>query len=206
MKRFHITMFLALLLAPLLLVSCSENDTQEEEFPNWQEQNDAYFRNIYNKAMTNTDGSWKIIKSYAYEDTVPHDITANIVVEVLKEGTASGSPLFTDSVKVNYRGRLSPSASYPEGYVFDSSYQGDYDVTTARPVTFCVGALVDGFATALQHMHIGDQWRVYIPYQLGYGSSEKTGIPAFSTLVFDIALVNYFKAGDSPSYIVSERE
>ena len=93
--------FLALLLAPLLLVSCSENDTQEEEFPNWQEQNDAYFRNIYNKAMTNTDGSWKIIKSYAYEDTVPHDITANIVVEVLKEGTASGSPLFTDSVKVS---------------------------------------------------------------------------------------------------------
>ena len=90
--------------------------------------------------------------------------------------------------------------------MFDSSYQGDYDVTTARPVTFCVGALVDGFATALQHMHIGDQWRVYIPYQLGYGSSEKTGIPAFSTLVFDIALVNYFKAGDSPSYIVSERE
>ena len=193
-------MLLVLLLAPLLMVACSESDTQEEEFPNWQEQNDSYFQNIYNKAMTNTDGSWKIIKSYAFEDTVAHDITANIVVQVLNEGKGSGCPLFTDSVLVNYRGRLIPSASYSEGYVFDSSYQGDYDVTTARPVTFCVGALVDGFATALQYMHIGDHWRVYIPYQLGYGSFAKTGIPAYSTLVFDIALVAYFKAGDVMEY------
>ena len=119
-------------------------------------------------------------------------------MQVIKEGTGSGCPMFSDSVMVNYQGRLMPSASYPSGYVFDGNYTGDYNPATVKPVTFYVGGLVDGFTTALQYMHIGDRWRVYIPYQLGYGSADNGSIPAYSTLVFDVELLAYYRAGTTP--------
>jgi FKBP-type peptidyl-prolyl cis-trans isomerase FklB len=54
-----------------------------------------------------------------------------------------------------------------------------------------VDAVLEGFATALQHMHRGDHWRVTIPYQLGYGTSDYNSIPGYSTLIFDIRLVDF---------------
>jgi FKBP-type peptidyl-prolyl cis-trans isomerase FklB len=55
--------------------------------------------------------------------------------------------------------------------------------------------VVDGFSTALQNMHIGDRWLVYIPYTLGYGTTDSGTIPAYSTLVFDITLLAYYHPG-----------
>ena len=57
------------------------------------------------------------------------------------------------------------------------------------PSTFSLGGVVDGWTTALQQMHVGDVWRLYIPQSLGYGSStSNSNIPAYSTLVFDVYL------------------
>lgn len=178
-----------------VFASCSEEDNTVEEFPDWRNRNEVYFSDIWNTAKLNSDGSWKTFLSYALEDTIPTTSDDYIAVKVLREGTGSGCPMFTDSVKVNYRGRLIPSTSYPEGYVFDQSYIGEYNPATALPSTWYVGGTVDGFATALQHMHIGDYWRVYIPYTLGYGSSDSDVIPAYSTLIFDVELVAYYRAG-----------
>lgn len=197
MKRYNILLLLLALLAPLLVASCSEEDNSVEEFPDWKNRNEAYFAGILNTAKANADGSWKVFLSYALEDTIPTTNDDYIAVQVLEEGTGSGCPMFTDSVKVNYRGRLIPSTSYVDGYVFDQSYRGEYNPATALPTAMYVGGVVDGFATALQHMHIGDYWRVYIPYWLGYGASGSSGIPGYSTLIFDIALVAYCRAGDS---------
>lgn len=178
-----------------VFASCSEEDNTVEEFSDWRNRNEVYFSDIWNTAKLNSDGSWKTFLSYALEDTIPTTSDDYIAVKVLREGTGSGCPMFTDSVKVNYRGRLIPSTSYPEGYVFDQSYIGEYNPATALPSTWYVGGTVDGFATALQHMHIGDYWRVYIPYTLGYGSSDSDVIPAYSTLIFDVELVAYYRAG-----------
>lgn len=199
MIKLHkiIYLFLVLLL-PAVFTACSESEDTYEEFPDWQKRNDAYFSAIYEQARNNTDGTWKLIKNFAIEDTIPTDYSDYVVVQVIKEGTGSGCPMYSDSVMVNYQGRLIPSTSYADGYVFDGSYTGDYNPATAKPATFYVGGTVSGFATALQHMHIGDRWRVYIPYQLGYGSSENGSIPAYSTLIYDLELVAYFRAGTTP--------
>lgn len=189
---------LVALLAPLALTSCSEDDNSVDEFPDWKNTNDAYFANLYDYASGVEDGSWKVIKNWSFNDDIQSDATNSIVVEVLEEGQGSGCPIFTDSVRVNYRGRLIPSTSYADGYVFDQSYTGDYNPDTAMPATLYVGGMVDGFTTALMNMHIGDHWRVYIPYQLGYGSAESESIPAYSTLIFDMELVAYYRAGTSP--------
>lgn len=195
MKRYN-TIFAAFALMLLsVLASCSEDDNTVEEFPDWQNRNETYFAGIYEQAKANADGTWKLIRSYTLEDTIPTTNDDYIAVKVLRAGTGSGCPMFSDSVKVNYRGRLIPSTSYADGYVFDESYIGEYNPATALPSTMYVGGTVDGFATALQHMRIGDYWRVYIPYWLGYGTSGSSSIPAYSTLIFDIELVAYYRAG-----------
>lgn len=181
-----------------LLSSCSENDSDVEEYPNWKATNDKFFNNLYTTAKADTaqgNQDWKIIRQWSLVEsgaTAPSDY---IVVNVLEHGTGSGCPFYTDSVKVHYEGRLLPSTSYPDGYVFDKSFTGDFNPATVLPTTFAVSGTVDGFTTALMNMHIGDRWKVYIPYQLGYGNVDNGSIPAYSTLVFDITLVSYYRAG-----------
>ncbi len=194
MGKLNVLVLLALILAPAWMASCSENEDYVEEFVDWQDRNESYFLDVYQRALSDATGTWKVIRCYAFEDSLDLPYYDNIVVEVLEEGTGSGCPLYTDSVLVNYRGRLLPSTSYPEGYVFDESYEGDYNPLTATPAQFYVGDLIDGFTTALQYMHIGDLWRVYIPSQLAYGEYGSSSVPAYSTLIFDIALVAYYRA------------
>ena len=185
-------------LSLLLLASCSEADDTVEEFANWQEKNETYFEQQYQAHGLSSSTPQFVLKNYTLSDDVsvsqaPH--TSCILVDVLESGTdTSASPLFTDKVKVHYRGRLIPSPSYPSGYQFDSSYTGTLDDETSSPMEFSVNARVPGFMTALQHMHRGDYWRVTIPYQLGYGTSDSNSIPAYSTLIFDIKLVDFYAA------------
>lgn len=198
MKR-HLIIYIATLVCGMMtMTSCSENDDSVEEFPNWQETNEQYFNSLYTTTLSNVslgNSSWKVFDSWSLNDSVATEAADHIVVEVLNAGTGSGCPLYSDSVKVHYEGRLLPSTSYPSGYVFDKSFYDEYDTETSLPTKLAVSGVVDGFGTALQNMHIGDRWRVYIPYQLGYGTTATSQIPAYSTLIFDITLVAYYRAG-----------
>ena len=52
-----------------------------------------------------------------------------------------------------------------------------------------MNGVVDGFSTALQHMKVGDKWEVWMPWRLAYGVTGKGNIPGYTTLVFEIELV-----------------
>lgn len=181
------------------VVSCSESDDETNEYADWQNRNETYFNSLYataSKQAESSDSEWKIFRSWSLTDLSSSDADDHIVVRVLNKGTGSGCPLYTDSVRVNYRGRLIPTNSYPDGYVFDESFKGELDLSTAQPSLMAVSGVVNGFATALQKMHIGDRWLVYIPYNLGYGTTDNSSIPAYSTLIFDISLVAYYHPGE----------
>jgi FKBP-type peptidyl-prolyl cis-trans isomerase FklB len=100
--------------------------------------------------------------------------------QVIASGPAGGrSPTANDSVTVHYIGML------PNGTVFDSS------VDRGAPATFGVSQVIPGWTEALQMMKPGDQWLIYIPARLGYGSQgagEK--IPPNSDLIFKVALIS----------------
>lgn len=195
------------MMAMLAFSSCSEEEEETvEEFPDWQETNDQAFADTIAYARTRIaagDDNWKIYLSWALENQTANTGSfisdygdeSRIVVRVIEEGTGSGCPMYTDSVKVHYRGRLLPSTSYSEGYVFDETYSGEFSEETALPTNLYVGSLIDGFTTALMQMHIGDRWMVYIPYNLAYGSSTSSSVPAYSMLRFDLKLKGYYRPG-----------
>ena len=116
------------MLAGLLsLAACSETDTSQEEFADWQQKNETYFKNLYQTAQGNT-AKYKIFKNWSFtadKATKPED---HIVVEVLKSGTGSGCPLYTDSVAVHYEGRLIPSATYSGRRLQSPDYEDRYAV------------------------------------------------------------------------------
>ena len=187
---------LALILFPFagMVSSCSEDSGEEEEFDNWQNRNDVVTAEWAGSSM-------KKIICYSKNTTISGNVADYIYVEVLESGTGIETPLFTDTCRLAYSGHLIPSKSYPEGYVFDQSYLGDFNWNTIDVARDENGRdkvcqdFAPGFTTALMNMHIGDRWRVYIPYQLGYGSLAKPTC-SYSNLIFDVALVDFWHPGE----------
>lgn len=181
------------------MASCSETDDSVNDFNNWQERNEAYFEQIYQKAADSIaagNANWRIIKSLSKAQGNEGVHTDYIVVNVLKSSDKTASPEFSDTVRIHYRGNLMPSESYPEtGYEFETTWYGKYDVTTMIPKKMAVSGLIDGFSTALQYMHPGDRWMIYLPHQRAYGKEASSTIPAYSMLKYDLTLQSFGKPG-----------
>ncbi len=100
-----------------------------------------------------------------------------IYYKVLKSGDPDGAqPQKRSIVTVHYTGRTI------DGKKFDTSIGG-------TPITMRLSDLIEGWIIALQQMHVGDQWELYIPAEMGYGKYAQPGIPGGSTLIFDIELI-----------------
>jgi FKBP-type peptidyl-prolyl cis-trans isomerase len=96
--------------------------------------------------------------------------------KVLKQGNGP-SPTLADTVRCHYRGTL------VDGTEFDSSYGGD-------PAVFSVRGVIPGWTEALQKMHVGDKWQLFVPPDLAYGADPPTSsIEPNSLLVFEIELL-----------------
>jgi FKBP-type peptidyl-prolyl cis-trans isomerase len=97
--------------------------------------------------------------------------------KVLTNGTGA-VPSATDTVTVNYRGRLL------DGTEFDSSYK------RGQPASFPVGGVIHGWTEALEKMPVGSKWQLFIPSELAYGAQGNRGIPPNSTLIFEVELLD----------------
>lgn len=186
-----------LLSALLLLLAFSSCDEKEEvgEFDNWKERNQLFVDSIANVARNSTDGSWRVFVVEGLDSSKVWPNEYYVYCNVLSQGSGTVHPAFTDTAVINYEGRLMPTAKFPEGDIFDGSYSGEFDPQFDVPVSLPINGTVPGFYTALQQMVAGDTWRVYIPYELGYGTSSTSKIPAYSTLIFELNLVSFHAVG-----------
>lgn len=191
-----IIMMVSLASFALSFTSCTEQ-AEVGEFDNWPTRNAAFVDSIANVCDRNADGSWMRICAFNLSDSIEAATKNNshyIYIQKLEEGTGTYKPLFNDSVRVHYMGRLIPSASYPQGKIFDKSYSSyTFNEATDVPSLLGVSNMVVGFQTALMHMREGDRWRVYIPSYLGYKSKDDGSVPANSTLIFDMKLARIYK-------------
>lgn len=102
-------------------------------------------------------------------------LPSGLQYEIIKKGNGP-VPTDTDQVTVNYHGTLI------NGTVFDSS------VDRGKPATFGVTQVIPGWTEALKLMPVGSKWKLYVPYNLAYGSQDRGAIKPFSTLIFDVEL------------------
>ena len=198
MKRtLHILPSLLFVVAVLVAATaCSKSEDDSAE--RWRTANDAAF------AAVKRDAAYTELKSPGNE--------GSIYYKELKKGTGTKPILFTSAVSLYARGWF--VADYPDnkyirrGAVFQSWLEADgVPFTTlvssvgVPPKGFSAYTLTKGVRVALQYMHEGDRWEVWVPYTLGLGEDEgsvfrsvmpsatATRIPAYSTLVFEIEVV-----------------
>jgi peptidylprolyl isomerase len=89
------------------------------------------------------------------------------------------SPKPGQTITVNYVGTLE------DGTEFDNSYK------KGRPANFKIGVgqVIKGWDEGLMGMKVGGKRRLFIPSQLGYGSTPRDNIPPNSNLLFEIELL-----------------
>ena len=175
------------------VVSCDETTGVPDPYTDWEVRNQLYIDSIAKVARANPD-QWRVIHTYKFDPPL-NDLNPNVndyvYCKILEEGTGTMKPYFTDSVATHYRGQLIPLYDGSE-VVFDNSYQGELNTNVAEPVGFAVDGVVEGWQTVLQEMVEGDRWKIYIPYNMGYGSYGSSTIPGYSTLIFDMQLVKIY--------------
>lgn len=104
-------------------------------------------------------------------------LAKGVCYKVLQSGSEGGKqPTPSSVVSCHYLGRTI------DGKCFDTSLGG-------YPLAIRLRDLIEGWVIALQQMRVGDKWEIYIPSELGYVSFSQPGIPANSTLIFEIELL-----------------
>ena len=115
-------------------------------------------------------------EKFAKEKGVKTSATG-LVYKVEKEGTGA-APKDSDTVVVNYKGTLI------DGKEFDNSY------TRGEPLSFRLDGVIPGWTEGLKNIKKGGKIQLVIPPDPAYGKTGVPGIPANSTLVFDVELLD----------------
>jgi len=108
------------------------------------------------------------------------ETSSGLQYEVITMGTGV-KPGPEDVVSVHYTGMLLDSTK------FDSS------VDRGEPAQFTVNQVIRGWQESIQLMPVGSKFKFYIPYELGYGENATGPIPPYSTLIFEVELLDIVK-------------
>ncbi|AXV66639.1 MULTISPECIES: FKBP-type peptidyl-prolyl cis-trans isomerase [Pseudoalteromonas] len=131
------------------------------------------------KAKVEAEQSKAEGEKYLAENAKKEGVTvteSGLQYEVISQGDGE-KPVATDVVKVHYKGTLL------DGTEFDSSYSRN------EPTTFPLNRVIPGWTEGLQLMPVGSKYKFTIPADLAYGERDLGKIPANSTLVFEVELL-----------------
>lgn len=177
-----------------LFTACDEQ-SEVSEYADWKERNQEVINALADSVRQNPS-VWFALKAY---DLTPDDednlsavrqVNDYVYCRVERSGNGDRRPLSTDSIRADYRVWLI------NGKVMDQSYRGDtLNPAISVPAKFPMKGMITGWTTALQQMRTGDQWTVYMPYTLGYGTKGSGSIPGYSTLKYHIHLAGVYPTG-----------
>ena len=168
-------------MAGAFVTACSDDDDQTvwENYADWRELNNQWVADM--QALRNPDGT-----PY-YSQLIPEwNPGAFILIHYFndrRETEGNLSPLYTSTVDVTYVGRDC------EGAGFDSSTLVN---SYGRPgvMRFSCNQVIQGWSIALQDMRVGDTCEIIVPYGAAYGASSNAALKPYSSLKFNMRLVD----------------
>ena len=115
-------------------------------------------------------------------DTLEPTASGMYYIETL-EGTGEQA-VVGKYAKVRYKGSLI------DGTVFDTNIDNGKD-----PFSFIIGVdnVIQGWHEGIAYMKVGGQATLIIPSDLGYGDREVSTIPPYSTLIFEVELIEVYE-------------
>jgi FKBP-type peptidyl-prolyl cis-trans isomerase len=151
-------------------------DTQEEwmSCQEWVQQRDREKSTARKQAQT------KAAQEYFAKLDKDKDVrkTDSDLYYKIKSAGTGDKPKENDIVTINYTGKLL------DGTVFnDTSKSG-------TPAEFALNDVIPGMNEGLKLIGKGGKIELYVPAKLAYGDQEPPGIPAGSTLVFEVELID----------------
>jgi len=154
-----------------------------------------YFKQVTEKMKKEEPAK---IAKYVADNKLKVSKTASGLNYVITKPGSGPTPVAGDTVEVNYTGKLLT------GKVFDTSIKSVAEKDKSlfnpqnpyKPIKFPVGnkQVIAGWDEGLMLLNKGAKATLVIPSALGYGEQGMGPIPPFSTLVFDVELVNIIKA------------
>lgn len=156
--------------------SLDEQSAQGYVMTYMQKRQAEQMKKMYGK---NIDEGEKFLEENKAREGV-QETTSGLQYEVITLGTGE-KPAATDMVRVHYTGKLL------DGTTFDSS------VDRGEPAQFGVNQVIQGWQEGIQLMPVGSKYKFYIPFELGYGEQGTGPIPPYSTLVFEVELLEIVK-------------
>src|SRR6266545_4744394 len=115
------------------------------------------------------------------DDSALKEASPGVKYRDIKEGIGEPCPPGAE-VKMHYTGWTT------DGNVFDSTKEGK---ATALPATFKLKGLIKGWQEGIPGMKPGGIRKLVISPEKGYGDKAKGNIPANSTLIFEVELLEF---------------
>lgn len=157
----------------------SDSGSTWDKYADWREYNKNWIKDM--EKRTNPDGT-----PY-YEKVVPPWNPQGYVLmhyfndRKLTEGNLS--PMYTSTIDVRYKLHLADGT--PADSSTNATTNGVKGIYRAK-----LNTLVAGWYVALPEMRCGDSAEVIVPYALGYGGSSSGAVLPYSSLRFNIRLVD----------------
>lgn len=187
-------------LSVVFLSSCEEVK-EVSAYDNWKERNQAAVDSLFQLSSGRffTEGADVDALGLGEVFAIPTAASSNkkmqyVYCKKLVKNVEGPRACYTDYITVHYCG------SDINGKVFDKTFNGytfidkTYDPAVVKPTEFdkptysYPSSFIEGWVTALQYMHKGERWMLYVPYESGYGEKNYSSILGYSTLAFDVIL------------------
>lgn len=179
----------SILFAALLLVLAGCNNTydpynpveteanNQSHFRRWRQYNDAWYADYRDNKLGSDTG---VVRT----EVLP----SGILIEVYHDGFGAIPKRTKDPV----RGSASDILVSMDGYLVDGT-----NFLLRGRLQYTLSDMIEGLQQVFSIMHQGSHWRVYLPYDVGYGDKGSVGtshtgnfaVPPYSVLIFDIDLL-----------------
>ncbi|MGL4993312.1 MAG: FKBP-type peptidyl-prolyl cis-trans isomerase [Bacteroidales bacterium] len=185
MRKIYSILLLIIAITSSTLTSCLDSEDPNAPYYEWKELNETFFNN--------KKDSIDFGNGYEEIEIPTNHGGGTLLRRVIKSGEGTVSPIYTDQVKTHYTGKLYTDSQFDTSFTITSV--NGVELTEEElylyndPASFAVNGVIVGWTEVLQLMHVGDKWEVIIPWDLGYGNTGSGTIPPYSTLIFEIELM-----------------